>query len=80
MLMTTASDAPASIPRIPGSANGLRVTPCITAPDRPSATPTSTPSTVRGTRRLRTMRWSFRLASWCQTASHTVPRAIGFDP
>ncbi len=50
MPMTTASDAPMLTPRMPGSASGLRVTPCITAPDSPSAAPTSTASTVRGIR------------------------------
>ena len=32
----------------PGSARGLRATPCITAPARPSAAPTSRPDEVRG--------------------------------
>ena len=30
---TTAREAPVLIPRMPGSASGLRVTPCITAPE-----------------------------------------------
>ena len=47
---TTASDAPELTPRMPGSASGLRVTPCITAPDSPSAAPTSSASSVRGIR------------------------------
>ena len=52
---TTANAAPALMPRIPGSASGLRVTPCISAPAPPSAAPTSSPSSVRGTRRSRTI-------------------------
>ena len=47
---TTASEAPMLIPRTPGSASGLRVTPCMTAPESPSAAPTSTARTVRGIR------------------------------
>lgn len=50
MPITTASEAPMLTPRMPGSAKGLRVTPCITAPARPSAAPTSIASTVRGMR------------------------------
>ena len=33
--MTTKSAAPALTPRMPGSASGLRVTPCMTVPDKP---------------------------------------------
>ena len=58
MPTTTASAAPASTPRRPGSASGLRVTPCISAPARPRAAPTPRPSSVRGTRSSRTIRWS----------------------
>jgi hypothetical protein len=47
---TTASEAPMLIPSTPGSASGLRVTPCMTAPERPSAAPTTTARTVRGIR------------------------------
>ena len=60
---TTNSAAPALTPRMPGSASGLRVTPCITAPANPSATPTSSPTIVRGTRSDRTIRWSFNVES-----------------
>ena len=57
MPVTTNSDAPVVTPRMPGSASGLRVTPCMTAPARPSAAPTIIASTVRGTR-LRTAAWA----------------------
>ena len=50
MPTTTNSAAPAVTPRMPGSARGLRVTPCITAPETARAAPTSIASTVRGTR------------------------------
>ena len=53
---TTASDAPMLIPRTPGSASGLRVTPCMTAPESPSAAPTTAARTVRGIR-LVTAAW-----------------------
>lgn len=56
MASTTANDAPAFTPRSPGSASGLRVTACITAPLTPSATPTSNATTVRGRRSSRTTR------------------------
>ena len=48
--VTTARAAPLVTPRMPGSASGLRVTPCITAPDSPSAAPISRARSVRGTR------------------------------
>lgn len=47
---TTASDAPPEMPRIAGSATGLRVTACIPAPASASAEPTTIASIVRGTR------------------------------
>ncbi|MNT04791.1 hypothetical protein D3C72_1393830 [compost metagenome] len=50
MPMTTASDAPMFTPRMPGSASGLRVTPCMMAPASPSAAPESRASSVRGRR------------------------------
>lgn len=54
MAQTTPSEAPWLMPRMPGSAMGLRVMPCRTVPATPRATPTSTPTTVRGTRSART--------------------------
>ena len=45
------SEAPALTPSSPGSARGLRVTACITAPATARAVPTSTPMMVRCTRR-----------------------------
>src|SRR5687768_3240727 len=47
---TTAKAAPALTPRMPGSANGLRVSACISAPDRPRAAPVARPRAVRGRR------------------------------
>ena len=48
---TTASAAPALTPRMPGSASGLRATPCIAAPARPRASPDEQAGRrVRGTR------------------------------
>ena len=38
------------MPSTPGSASGLRVTPCMTAPESPSAAPTTTAMSVRGIR------------------------------
>src|SRR5262245_58936448 len=46
--MTAPSDAPADTPSRPGSASGLRVRPCSTAPHRPSVAPTAIARTVRG--------------------------------
>jgi hypothetical protein len=42
------SPAPAETPTMPGSASGLRNSPCMTAPDTASAAPTSMPRTTRG--------------------------------
>ena len=47
---TIAKLAPALMPRMPGSASGLRVSPCRTAPASASAAPTARPSRVRSTR------------------------------
>ena len=47
---TTPKAAPALTPNRPGSASGLRVCPCMSAPAIPSASPTVRPSTVRGSR------------------------------
>ena len=54
MPRTTNAAAPALRPMMLGSASGFRVTPCSSAPLRPSAAPTSRPSNVRGTRISRT--------------------------
>lgn len=70
--ITTASAAPALTPSRPGSASGLRVWPWISAPARPSAAPTSTPSRVRGIRSDRTTMSSsvpVGATSACQTWS-----------
>src|SRR5699024_9972880 len=57
MPITTAREAPVVTPRMPGSAIGLRVTPCITAPETASPAPASRASRVRGMRRA-TAAWS----------------------
>ena len=51
MPRTTANVAPAVTPSRPGSASGLRVWPCMSAPATPRREPTIRPSTVRGMRR-----------------------------
>jgi hypothetical protein len=48
--MTTANAAPAEVPKIAGSANGLLVAPCAIAPATPSAAPTIKAVTMRGIR------------------------------
>ncbi len=45
---TMLADAPALMPRSPGSASGLRVMPCISVPAIPRQRPASTPRAVRG--------------------------------
>ena len=55
MPTTTANAAPAETPSSPGSANGLRVWPCINAPATPRQLPASRPSSVLGTRSPCTM-------------------------
>ena len=55
-----AAAAPALMPMMPGSASGLRVTPCRIAPLSPSAAPTVRPSSVRGTRISRDRRSATR--------------------
>ena len=48
--LATASAAPLLMPSRPGSASGLRNSPCITQPERASAAPTSRASSTRGRR------------------------------
>ena len=48
--MTTASEAPMLTPRMPGSAIGFLVTPCMTAPETPRAPPTIIANSVLGMR------------------------------
>lgn len=48
--MTMAREAPVLMPRMPGSAMGLRVTACMRAPDRPRAAPAHRAVAVRGMR------------------------------
>ena len=75
-----ATAAPALMPRIAGSASGLRVSPCSNAPVRPSATPTISPISVRGTRSSRTVVWSWLPASGLVSASATTPSGIEREP
>ena len=64
---------------MPGSASGLRVTPCISAPAAPSAAPTSSPSSVRGTRRSRTIACA-SLPSYAVNARTTSPNGTAREP
>ena len=50
MAQAAASADTAETPSTPGSARGLRSSPCITAPDKPSAAPTSMAQTALGAR------------------------------
>ena len=50
MAITAPSAAPLETPSKAGSASGLRVKPCSTAPDRPNVAPTIKASTLRGRR------------------------------
>lgn len=78
MAVTTAADAPPLTPSRWGSASGLRVADCITAPAAPSALPTNRPSTVRGTRPPRTT--SMASCSWPSSPAHTCAGLSGFAP
>ena len=79
MAITTAKAAPALMPRVPGSASALRVVPCISAPAAPSAAPTSSPSSVRGTRRSRTMACA-SLPSYAVKAATTSASGMCCEP
>ena len=70
--MTTAAAAPALMPSRPGSASGLRVSDCISAPARPSEAPAAMPSSVRGTRRSSTIVVSWRAAAVTAECVHDV--------
>jgi hypothetical protein len=58
MAATTNRLAPELMPRTWVSASGLRATAWMTAPDKPSATPATRASTVRGMRSSCTIHWS----------------------
>ena len=78
--MTTAAAAPAFTPSRPGSASGLRVSACISAPPRPSDDADGrSPSSVRGTRRSLTMA-AFWVSPPCRSASITSPSGIERAP
>src|SRR5690606_29085303 len=53
MKPTAVSALPAETPTSPGSASGFRNSPCITAPLTPSAAPTRSPRSTRGSRTYR---------------------------
>lgn len=76
---TTASEAPALIPRMPGSASGLRVSDCISAPATPNAAPTTTSTRVRG-RRCSLITIDSKLPSGVHNNCHTWAGGIGLEP
>ncbi len=76
----TASAAPALIPSRPGSASGLRVSACISAPATPSAAPASSATRVRGRRSSRTTRWRSSCGSTACRASRVTARGTGREP
>ncbi len=76
---TTATDAPWLIPRMPGSAMGLRVIPWSTVPARASAAPTISPMSVRGTRIVRITSAASEVPP-CSSASTTSPGGIDRAP
>ena len=63
--ITTARAAPAEVPNIAGSASGLLVAPCASAPATPSAAPTINAVAIRGMR-------------ICQSISAALVLAVGF--
>ena len=80
MPMSTASAAPALTPSRPGSARGLRVTACMSAPATPSAMPARMATTVRGMRSRLTIRcWSSR-RSGARSAPRMSASAMSREP
>src|SRR5690349_7288847 len=79
MASTTANAAPALTPSSPGSASGLRVCPCISAPATPSATPTASATSVRGARSARTIT-SASVPDGDHRARHTTSGGRGRAP
>ena len=51
-MVVAAVPAPADTPMVPGSARGLRITDCSSAPEAESEAPISSASSRRGRRRL----------------------------
>ncbi|CAM3933299.1 hypothetical protein TSST111916_14295 [Tsukamurella strandjordii] len=76
---TAATPAPAVIPRMSGLASGLRAIDCTIAPDIPSAAPTVTPTSARGSRRSMTMK-SVIASPRPISAWSTSPRLSGNSP
>ncbi len=79
MATTTPSEAPALMPRIRGSASGLRVNAWSSTPAAARAAPTTRPSSVRGTRRSQTM-VAASPPSGATSACHTRPMLSGLLP
>src|SRR5699024_8633209 len=75
----TAKPAPALTPRMPGSASGFRVSAWMSAPATPNAPPTTTPTSVRGTRSSQTMSEA-SVASLALSPAQTSAAGIGLDP
>ena len=80
MPTTTKAAAPALMPMMPGSASGLRVTPWRIAPLSPSAAPTLSPSSVRGTRISCITFWDADAGSKSVSACQTVSSATSREP
>ena len=68
--MTTARAAPAEVPNIAGSANGLLVAPCASAPATPSAAPTINAVIMRGIRICQSISAALVFAPGCNKADN----------
>ena len=66
--ITTANAAPAEVPKIAGSANGLFVAPCASAPATPRAAPTISAVTIRGIRICQRIWLAPEFAFGCKSA------------
>ena len=60
---TAPAAPPVDTPMMPGSAIGFRNSPCMIAPDTPSAPPTSNANTIRGRRIVSTIARSVAVAA-----------------
>ena len=72
-MVVAAVPAPADTPMVPGSASGLRITDCNSAPEADSEAPMSSASSSRGRRRLKMMTLMV-LSSPLNTARRISPR------
>ena len=68
--ITTARAAPAEVPKMAGSANGLLVAPCASAPATPSAAPTINAVTMRGIRICQSISAALVFAPGCNKADN----------